>query len=70
MGSRTPAVKPLGPVQLYDAPGISAADRRRVSPSHTGLLELTLGAGGMGCTVMVTVSEGADEHVPAVTTSQ
>ena len=44
-------VKPLGPVQLYVAPGTFDAVRFKVEPEHIGLLLEAVGPAGPGLTV-------------------
>jgi hypothetical protein len=60
-------VKPLGPVQLYEAPVISDANRFRVDPAQTGPLFVAVGA--ESAEVTVTGSELAVALCPQLFTA-
>ena len=52
------AVNPLGPVQLYSAPGIVLAVKFRAVPVQTGLLLPATGVAGVELMVAATVPAG------------
>ena len=55
------AVKPSGPLQRYEAPGVALAERVTALPKQTGLLEVITGVGGCGGTIKLK-SLGAEAH--------
>jgi hypothetical protein len=62
------AVKPFGPVQLYEVPTVLAV-KLILDPAHTGLLPVITGAAGTALTVTLTVAEGL-VHPPTVTVTE